>query len=60
MQVGLLVGDMMEKLEKKVNEENSREKIVPVIEVDPAASEEAKLALPQEGKGNKYAGFFAG
>jgi len=50
------MGDMMERIEKIVNDHNEKE--------DKVSLEDALLEspvppqLPEEGKGNKYAGFF--
>ena len=55
-QVGLLVGDFMEKLQVRYDEE-----VIKKAEKDGRPLELKKVdanALPKEGEGNKYAGFF--
>ena len=55
------MGDMMERIEKIVNEHNAKDKNA----ASSGTVEESLLKqplppsqLPEEGKGNKYAGFF--
>lgn len=57
------MGDMMERIEKIVNDHNEKEeKALPsAVSLEGALLDQSVLPppqLPEEGKGNKYAGFF--
>jgi len=64
VQVGLLMGDMMDSIEKKYEEEKKLtaaklDKSKSLKDAALVGSETAAVpALPKEGEGNKFAGFF--
>jgi hypothetical protein len=58
VQVGLLVGDMMEKIEQRYEIEQKSKAAKAAAAALPAVKPPAELTLPKEGEGNKFAGFF--
>jgi len=61
VQIGLLMGDMMERIEKIVNDHNEKEEkaaLPSAVSLENALLDQPAPQLPEEGKGNKYAGFF--
>lgn len=60
LQVGLLMGDMMEKIEKKYEAYQAAQKRAAASPPKPSPSSSSSL-LPETGKPlDKYAGFFSG
>lgn len=58
LQVGLLVGDMMEVIEKRVEEENRRAKTQAADTTRPGKGGDSDEAGVREGRDKKFAGFF--
>lgn len=56
IQVGLLVGDMMEKIQSRYDEEQKAKAAKSLL--PPPKKSKNDYALPKEGEGNKFAGFF--
>lgn len=56
LQVGMLVGDMMEKIQSRYDEEQISKASKSLLPAPKKSKND--YALPKEGEGNKFAGFF--